>query len=107
MRSLASRRITGLVGLVAVGAIALTACGGGSSSTESSAAPASSAAAPASSAAASARRQGDRGNGDDADDRRQATARCCLHVSSSGLHQADRDRPAHGVATLSNSRVTR
>lgn len=51
MRSLASRRIAGLVGLVAVGAIALTACGGGSSSTESSAAPATSAAA---SAAASA-----------------------------------------------------
>ena len=49
MRSLASRRIAGLVGLVAVGAIALTACGGSSTSTESSAAPAES--APAASAA--------------------------------------------------------
>ncbi|MFM8896821.1 MAG: ABC transporter substrate-binding protein, partial [Actinomycetales bacterium] len=50
MRSLASRRITGLVGLVAVGAIALTACGGSSTTTESSAAPAAS--APAASAPA-------------------------------------------------------
>jgi len=52
MRSLASRRLTGLVGLVAVGAIALTACGGSSTSTESSAAPAASSAAPAESAPA-------------------------------------------------------
>ena len=54
MRSLASRRLAGLIGLVAVGAIALTACGGSSTSTESSAAPAPSAPAAASSAAASA-----------------------------------------------------
>lgn len=52
MRSLASRRLAGLVGLVAVGAIALTACGGSSTSTESSAAPAAPSAAPAESAPA-------------------------------------------------------
>ena len=47
------------------------------------------------------------GYGDDADDRCEATARCCLHVSSSELRQADRDRPAHGVVTLSRRRVMR
>jgi NitT/TauT family transport system substrate-binding protein len=40
MRAIARRRVTGAIGLVAVGAIALSACGGGSSSSETAAAPA-------------------------------------------------------------------
>ena len=54
MRAIARRRVAGAIGLVAVGAIALSACGGGSSSSESSAAPAESAAASAAASAAPA-----------------------------------------------------
>ena len=52
MRAIARRRVTGAIGLVAVSAIALSACGGGSSSTESSAAPAATEAASAAATAA-------------------------------------------------------